>query len=54
MCSYAYYKLDKNLISDWAIHAKIDNEENIFEVSTGIDSNDNMHQNDINNNLILY
>ena len=35
---------DKNLISDWAIHAKIENEENIFEVSTGIDSNDNMHQ----------
>ena len=35
---------DKNLISDWAIHAKIENEENIFEVSTGIDSNDNLHQ----------
>lgn len=35
---------DKNLISDWAIHAKIENEENIFEVSTGIDSNDSLHQ----------
>ena len=35
---------DKNLISDWAVHAKIENEENIFEVSTGVDSNDNLYQ----------